>query len=169
MKPLGLNEWSSVGIDKTAEKFSAFFVINVIPWRQAWKYQRRALRYCFHDAGHAIGSLQYALEQMKLDFKVFVKIDSMNLKKLMGLNEGDEFPLIVIGIGNSLSPDKLNTDEKVYMGKANTLSETEVTYPLIEEIKSLNVCFKKLNSHKKINPPKRSIRNNRNIGKGRKS
>ena len=154
MKPLGLNEWSSVGIDKTAEKFSAFFVINVIPWRQAWKYQRRALRYCFHDAGHAIGSLQYALEQMKLDFKVFVKIDSMNLKKLMGLNEGDEFPLIVIGIGNSSSPDKLNTDEKVYMGKANTLSETEVTYPLIEEIKSLNVCFKELNFHKKINPPK---------------
>ena len=154
LKPVELNEWGSVGIDKTAEKFSAFLVINVIAWRQAWKYQRRALRYCFHDAGHAIGSLQYVLEQMKLDFKVFVKIDSINLKKLLALKDGDEFPLVVIGLGNTSSPHKLNTCERVYMGKANTLSEKEVTYPLIEEIKSLDVCFEELNSHEQINPQK---------------
>ncbi len=154
MKPLELNDWGSVGIDKTVEKFSAFLVINVIAWRQAWKYQRRALRYCFHDAGHAIGSIQYVLEQMKLDFKVFVKIDSINLKKLLGLQSGDEFPLIVIGLGNTSSPHKLNKCERLFMGKANALSETEVTYPLIEEIKSLNVSFEELNSHKQINPSK---------------
>ncbi len=154
LKPLELNEWDSVGIDKRAEKYSAFLVINVIAWRQAWKYRKRALRYCFHDAGHAIGSLQYVLEQLKVDFKVFVKIDSINLRKLMGLKDGDEFPLIVIGLGNTSSSHKLNTCERIFMGKANTLSETEVTYPLIEEIKSLNVCFEELNSHKQISPPK---------------
>ncbi|MEE9164923.1 MAG: SagB/ThcOx family dehydrogenase, partial [Nitrospinota bacterium] len=31
---------------------------------------------------------------------------------------------------------------------------TEVTYPLIEEIKSLNIYFEELNSHKQINPQK---------------
>jgi hypothetical protein len=29
------------------------FVLTSIAWREAWKYQNRAYRYCLHDIGHA--------------------------------------------------------------------------------------------------------------------
>ena len=34
--------------------------LTSILWREAWKYGERALRYCAHDTGHAIGALDYA-------------------------------------------------------------------------------------------------------------
>jgi SagB-type dehydrogenase family enzyme len=38
-----------------------FFIgLSSIHWREAWKYGRRAYRYCMHDAGHALGALSMA-------------------------------------------------------------------------------------------------------------
>lgn len=34
--------------------------LTSIPWREAWKYGERALRYCMHDVGHALGALGFA-------------------------------------------------------------------------------------------------------------
>ena len=156
-KPFEESEWSSVGIDETTEKFCAFFVINVITWRQAWKYRSRAFRYCFHDAGHVIGSLQYVFEQMRLDFKVFMKINSGKLKKLLGLEDGDEFPLIVIGCGKNPGSSKSINSERVYRGKANKLSKSEISYPLIEEMRNHDICNNESNFYQQIDFEKNGL------------
>ncbi|MGA7639271.1 MAG: SagB/ThcOx family dehydrogenase, partial [Candidatus Acidiferrales bacterium] len=36
------------------------FVLTSIAWREAWKYQDRAYRYCLHDVGHAWQALTLA-------------------------------------------------------------------------------------------------------------
>ena len=36
------------------------FLLTSIAWREAWKYQSRAYRYCLHDIGHAWQSLALA-------------------------------------------------------------------------------------------------------------
>ncbi len=34
--------------------------LTSIAWRESWKYGERALRYCHHDAGHALAALSFA-------------------------------------------------------------------------------------------------------------
>jgi SagB-type dehydrogenase family enzyme len=34
--------------------------LTSITWREAWKYGKRAFRYCQHDVGHAFAALHYA-------------------------------------------------------------------------------------------------------------
>lgn len=140
--PLDGDEWDAIGINKIiAERFKAFFIVNMISWRQAWKYQSRSLRYCLHDSGHVIGSLQHILEQIGLSFKVFVNINSKNLKKQLGLEKSDEFPLIVIGIGENSKTFIPNREGRAYKGKANALSDTEANYTLIDEVKELDISL----------------------------
>jgi len=41
-------------------RHTVFIGLTSIHWREAWKYGRRAYRYCMHDAGHAIGAISLA-------------------------------------------------------------------------------------------------------------
>ena len=46
----------------TAEFPEGSFLVGLssIFWREAWKYGERAFRYCQHDVGHALGTMQFA-------------------------------------------------------------------------------------------------------------
>ncbi|NPB06845.1 MAG: SagB/ThcOx family dehydrogenase [Aquificae bacterium] len=53
--------------DELVQALKAFYgpetflvVLTSVPWREAWKYGVRALRYCLLDAGHALGSLRFS-------------------------------------------------------------------------------------------------------------
>ena len=50
--------WNQLCSGFPAETF--FIGLTSIYWREAWKYGRRAYRYCMHDAGHALGALSVA-------------------------------------------------------------------------------------------------------------
>jgi len=54
-------------------------LLTSIPWREAWKYGERALRYCQHDVGHAIGALAFAAAASGLHTQVANSVASSDL------------------------------------------------------------------------------------------
>ncbi len=148
--PLTTDEWDSIllpfqkfsaieSTNSTNADFGVFFIISTIPWRQAWKYEERALRYCFHDTGHTIGSLQYVLEQMKLPSKNFALFNGKKLQNILELSNGKEFPQSIIGIPSKTGDIISKDSERLYLGTPNPLSEREETYSLVEETINLGM------------------------------
>jgi|AZIJ01.1.fsa_nt_gi SagB-type dehydrogenase family enzyme len=62
-----------------------------VPWREAWKYGERALRYTQHDLGHALAALSYAAATLGCEAKPIHEIGTVALQQLLGLERSDEF------------------------------------------------------------------------------
>jgi nitroreductase len=70
-----------------AERFppNTFFVgLTSIHWREAWKYGKRAYRYCQHDAGHAIGAVGIAAAGLGWQTRILDEQWTDALASLMG-------------------------------------------------------------------------------------
>ena len=108
------------------------FLIASIVWREAWKYQSRAYRYCLHDAGHAWQCLTLAAEAMGCEAHAAGGFDDDRAAELFGLPE-DEWPLLRIGIeGGPVFPRAQK--QEWFGGVPNQLSSEVIRYPLIEAI-----------------------------------
>ncbi|MFN0204790.1 MAG: SagB/ThcOx family dehydrogenase [Planctomycetota bacterium] len=71
---------------------NTFFVgLTSIHWREAWKYGERAFRYCQHDVGHAIGSLQFAAAALGWRFSVLSVPSDDEVSDLLGLSRKMDF------------------------------------------------------------------------------
>jgi SagB-type dehydrogenase family enzyme len=108
------------------------FLLTTIVWREAWKYQSRAYRYCLHDLGHAWQSLSLAAAAMGCEARALGSFDDDRVAKQFGLAE-DEWPMLLVQIhGGPVFPA---ADRNEWMGGTpNRLSDEVVTYPLIEEM-----------------------------------
>jgi SagB-type dehydrogenase family enzyme len=108
------------------------FLITSIVWREAWKYQSRAYRYCLHDAGHAWQSLALAAAAMGCQAHAVGGFDDDRAVELFGLPE-DEWPMLRIGIeGGPVFPRA--AQQECSGGVPNQLSSEVIRYPLIEGI-----------------------------------
>jgi SagB-type dehydrogenase family enzyme len=108
------------------------FLLTTIVWREAWKYQNRAYRYCLHDVGHAWQSLALAAAAMGCQAQAVGQFDDDAMAKRYGLAE-DEWPMLLIEIHGA--PAFAAAEKNEWMGGVpNTLSTEIVRYPLIEEI-----------------------------------
>jgi SagB-type dehydrogenase family enzyme len=108
------------------------FLFTTIVWREAWKYQSRAYRYCLHDLGHAWQSLSLAAAAMGCAARALGSFDDDRVAKQYGLAE-DEWPMLLVRIqGGPVFPV---ADKSEWMGGTpNRLSDDVVSYPLIEEM-----------------------------------
>jgi SagB-type dehydrogenase family enzyme len=108
------------------------FLLTTIVWREAWKYQSRAYRYCLHDLGHAWQSLSLAAAAMGCEARAVGSFDEEWVAKRFGLAE-DEWPMLLVRIqGGPVFPV---TEKREWMGGIpNRLSDEVVSYPLIEEL-----------------------------------
>jgi nitroreductase len=68
-----------------------FFIgLTSIHWREAWKYGRRAYRYCMHDAGHAMGALAIAAAGLGWRMRLLDEPGTGDLAMLLGTSRPHE-------------------------------------------------------------------------------
>jgi SagB-type dehydrogenase family enzyme len=110
------------------------FLLTTIAWREAWKYQSRAYRYCLHDVGHAWQSLALAAQAMGCDTTTVVNFNDDELTHSWGLAD-DEWPMLEVEIHGA--PDfPVAGSREWFGGVANKLSAEVIRYPLIDEIQA---------------------------------
>jgi SagB-type dehydrogenase family enzyme len=108
------------------------FLLTTIVWREAWKYQSRAYRYCLHDLGHAWQSLALSAAAMGCEARAVGSFDDDRIAKLYRLAE-DEWPMLLVRIHGG--PVFSAAEKNEWMGGVpNRLSTETILYPLIEEM-----------------------------------
>ena len=111
--------------------------LSSIHWREAWKYGERAFRYCQHDVGHALGSLNYAASVLGWRCRLLDEWGDDDIAVLLGLDRVDDFreaeaeaPDLVCWVGPpEREPATVDIDRLVgavrtghWTGRANKLS-----------------------------------------------
>jgi nitroreductase len=87
-----------------------FLGLSSIHWREAWKYGKRAYRYCMHDAGHALAALSIAAAGLGWHTRLLDDVGSEELACLLGTAQSHEAEpeeadlLIACMPGQPLSP-----------------------------------------------------------------
>ncbi|MCF6155387.1 MAG: SagB/ThcOx family dehydrogenase [Candidatus Brocadia sp.] len=116
--------------------------LNTIFWREAWKYQSRALRYCYLDLGHAMAAMRVAAHGLGL-FVLFIgKFCDNNIRKYLRFDEIDERPLLFLALDTKQPVTEMAQKEVQKRSinavtRTNRLSSIEVDYPLISKGHSL--------------------------------
>ena len=111
------------------------FVLTSIAWREAWKYQSRAYRYCLHDMGHAWQALALAARAIGCESFAIGNFPDDDVAQACRLSE-DEWPMLLVGLrGASIPVRAPDARETVWFGgRANSLSPEIVAYPAIDAI-----------------------------------
>jgi SagB-type dehydrogenase family enzyme len=108
------------------------FLLTTIAWREAWKYQSRAYRYCLHDVGHAWQSLALAAQAMGCETAAVGIFDDDSVASSLGLAD-DEWPMLLVEIRGA--PEwPAAASREWFGGIPNGLSTEVIRYPLIEEM-----------------------------------
>jgi SagB-type dehydrogenase family enzyme len=108
------------------------FLLTTIAWREAWKYQSRAYRYCLHDLGHAWQSLALTARAIGCETHALGHFEDDSVAQLYGLAE-DEWPMLLVEIRGA--PRFPVAQSREWSGGiANKLSHEVIRYPLIEEV-----------------------------------
>jgi SagB-type dehydrogenase family enzyme len=121
-----------------SEPAQAVLVLTSVFWREAWKYETRAYRYCALDAGHAAHALVLAARALGLATEVVLRFVDEALARVLAVEGGDEVPFLIIPILPPPQPSPAAAGEGAALGPAlgipNRLSEHEVSWPLIDAI-----------------------------------
>jgi len=83
--------------------------LTSIFWRESWKYQDRAYRYCLHDMGHAAGSILAAARALGLNGSLIAHFGDGALSEFLGLPGTDEEPFLFIPLGAEPTPPRRAT------------------------------------------------------------
>lgn len=129
------------------------FVLTSIAWREAWKYQDRAYRYCLHDIGHAWQSVTLAARAMGCTSYAVGDFPDDDIAELCRLSK-DEWPMLILELSGELHGESIPTslDGEWHGGVPNQLSRETIVYPHIEEIHAAT----KLNRHMRAAEPART-------------
>ena len=122
--------------------------LTSIPWREAWKYGERALRYCLLDTGHAIGSMVFSASLQGWNVKHINAISDEEIGKILGFHKTDwieneeefpeglfcVFPKDIKDVPRDFPEDIVKLIEKLdFKGKPNRLSKEHVRWEIIYE------------------------------------
>jgi len=99
-----------VGLDKRLNGY--IFVVSIVAFRSEWKYQDRALRYCYLDAGHQIDSIKQASTILEESVEVLSDYDSNELDEIIGFKD-EEFSCAVLSVGSISSKDVKKLNKKI--------------------------------------------------------
>ena len=146
---------------------NVFFIgLTSIHWREAWKYGKRAFRYCQHDAGHAIGAIAIGAAAMGWRTRILENLGYDELGLLMGtFQEHDaerEEPDVLLAITPSqedveesgLPIDRVRNFESLdWQGQPNRLSTSQVDWGMDEIAKATRNRHGSSRSEDFHNPP----------------
>ena len=103
-------------------------------WRNAWKYQSRAYRHCFWDAGTLHANLLAVAESESLEARVVLGFADRAVESLLGLDPAREGALTLVSLGRSQrAPPAAPAMSALRLG-TEPLSSSEVDYPAIREV-----------------------------------
>jgi len=123
-------------------------VLTSIAWREAWKYGERALRYCQHDIGHALGAISFAANLLGWRATRLNAVSTGNLRQILGFqnrvwpsleNEDPEVicfvsPASVKAIPRTLPDDWVHAMESLsWQGQPSRLSADHVEWDLLTQ------------------------------------
>ena len=74
------------------------FLFSALYYRSSWKYKNRAFRYCLHDTGHMIGTLEASCELSHKSYQILYDIEKEALNELFGFGK-EEFFLSSVIVG----------------------------------------------------------------------
>lgn len=103
-------------------------------WRNAWKYQARAYRHCFWDAGTLHANLLAIAEAEGLGASVVTGFVDRRVEQLLGLEPAREGALTLVPLGYTSQRPALAPAAMELELKVQSLSRTEVDYPAIGEM-----------------------------------
>jgi hypothetical protein len=72
-------------------------------WRNSWKYQARAWRHCFWDAGTLHANLLAAAGEEELEPRVVLGWADRRVEEFLGLDPRREGALTLVALGHSRS------------------------------------------------------------------
>lgn len=67
------------------------FLFSALYYRSSWKYRDRAFRYCLHDTGHMLGTLEASCYVHKKTYCIHYDIDKKALNSLFGFGAEEFF------------------------------------------------------------------------------
>jgi SagB-type dehydrogenase family enzyme len=159
------------------------FVLTSIAWREAWKYQDRAYRYCLHDIGHAWQALTLAARSIGCESFALGQFSDEKIAEGCHLSQ-DEWPMLIVGLHGPSIPVSVKgpVETILFGGHPNRLSEEQIPYPLIERIHAATkLCMEgtrpslgqpKASGRGEIRMPPHHVSTSRNFGdvvRGRRS
>jgi len=74
------------------------FLFSALYYRSSWKYRDRAFRYCLHDTGHMIGTLEASCLLSDKSYRILYDIEKKALNRLFGFG-AEEFFLSSVIVG----------------------------------------------------------------------
>ena len=87
-----LNEEDGVESFLHVGKVSGFvFLFSALYYRSSWKYKHRAFRYCLHDTGHMLGTLEASCLLSDKSYEIIYDIDKNALNRLFGFGKEEFF------------------------------------------------------------------------------
>ena len=122
--------------------------VTSLYWREAWKYGERALRYCHHDAGHALAALSISANLLGWKVTLLTSPSEFDIETLLGFtkmswpdkeDERPEFlcfvsPASYKAIRRTVPSDLLNAFSNIpFQGQPNSLSKDHVDWTIIPE------------------------------------
>ncbi len=120
--------------------------LSSIFWRESWKYGERALRYCNHDAGHALAGLSLAAGLWGWRLTCLNALSDQQIETILGFDRTQwnrleaEHPDLVAFVGSSSAADiPRGLPEKVLQafgrmkieGRPNRLSREPVNWEIL--------------------------------------
>jgi SagB-type dehydrogenase family enzyme len=111
----------------------ATLILSAIYWRNTWKYQARAYRHLFWDAGTLLAQLLAAAQALELPARLVTGFVDAQLNGLLGLDATKEGALVAVPLG---MPGPVAGPPPVITALAPEvipLSSREVDYPLLRE------------------------------------
>ena len=151
------------------------FLLTSIAWREAWKYQERAYRYCLLDIGHAWQSLATAARTIGCEVSATGHFADESIARDFGLHS-DEWPMVIVSIDGPGIPSRHVSAEHVtsFVGEANVLSTECVPYPAIDAVHattSLPECTTvgKMEESPRVNGPECPSRPFGDVARSRRS
>lgn len=117
--------------------------LTVIPFRSAWKYRGRAVRYLLLDAGHVLENLDGAARSLGLSCRVNLFADKGETAGFLGIDPWRERGLAEIRLlGNADLAPELPPLAHADLARASTVSPREIEYPLITHALDLSTTEK---------------------------
>jgi SagB-type dehydrogenase family enzyme len=100
-------------------------------WRNSWKYQARAWRHCFWDAGTMHANLLAVAETENLEPRLVLGWADRPVERLLALDPMREGALTMVSLGRCLRPPPTAPDVPELRYETELLSSTEIDYPEI--------------------------------------
>ena len=109
----------------------ATLVLSALYWRNTWKYQARAFRHFFWDAGTMAAHLLATATALEVRARALLGFVDREVNALLGLDPAREGALLLVPLGEGSPPPERVPPLEPLTARTIPLSRREVDYPLV--------------------------------------